>query len=283
MDGKPDSFELCRILIQSQTSVFQAIGMALDEEQQLGGTIAITVNNVKNTKAVAERLEHFIEEAYEQGVVTTHEAESILAPVREHMKAWTARLRNNHFGMMRRLSLGNRKDVMDESYCFNIVPSPRYRGRSLGNLNFGNQDLSQSWSTSPSSASGSPHSYGSRPSPAKKQGTPPTRLIAGNLACGQGAATSPISSPSSNAPPGGTGSSPGLSTLRLGRFDGLVPVSVTPVTEHPESESSALKAFDDSLQAAEHAMVHSETEAPSLRNTQTQDWDVVDYECAGEH
>jgi hypothetical protein len=102
LNNKPDSFELARCIMQSQTAVYQAATIALEEEQQLGGPLALSVNNVKNTEAVAEHLEKFIEEAYAQGVVSTHEAESLLVPIREHMKIWQSRLRNNHFGRISR-------------------------------------------------------------------------------------------------------------------------------------------------------------------------------------
>jgi NhaP-type Na+/H+ or K+/H+ antiporter len=116
-DGQPNSFELARLILQSSCAVYEATSMALDEEQQLGSKMAASVNNVNNSKAVAEKLEHFIEGAYEVGVVSAAEAEEILAPMREHLKAWHARLRRDHFGMMRaraKQSMGNARHTLSK-------------------------------------------------------------------------------------------------------------------------------------------------------------------------
>mmetsp|Transcript_28786 Transcript_28786/g.53981 ORF Transcript_28786/g.53981 Transcript_28786/m.53981 type:complete len:1236 (-) Transcript_28786:77-3784(-) len=99
--GRPDSFEVVYTIMQSQCTVYEAMMMALEEEQQLGGQLALEVKSVQVSKAMAERLEAFIHHAHEQGMLNASEAESILSPLREHMQAWTNRLRANHFGWHR--------------------------------------------------------------------------------------------------------------------------------------------------------------------------------------
>lgn len=97
--GTPDSFELIYTIMQSQCTVYEAIMMALAEEQQLGGPLALEVKSVQVSKAIAERHQAFVHHAHQQGMLNTSEAESILTPLREHMQAWEARQRANHFGL----------------------------------------------------------------------------------------------------------------------------------------------------------------------------------------
>lgn len=104
--GRPDTFELVYSVMQSQCTVYEAMIMAMDEEQQLGGQLALEVKNMQVSKDIAERLEAFVCGAHAKGVVNSHEAESILSPMREHVKAWTARLRANHFGWFRKTNFG---------------------------------------------------------------------------------------------------------------------------------------------------------------------------------
>merc|ERR1719240_573841 len=101
--------------MQSQCAVYEAIAMCCEEERRLGGEMANRVNNVKNSKAAAEQLEKFIEEAYERGVVSTAEATEILEPIREHMKAWQARLRKDHLGLMRQSIVSSAKKGVKKS------------------------------------------------------------------------------------------------------------------------------------------------------------------------
>lgn len=85
--GTVDTPEVARVILQSQVSVFKAISMAVGEEHVLNDVLLEQVNVVRETKVLAEELEKFVMDAYNGGVVSHREADNLLEPVRDHVKA----------------------------------------------------------------------------------------------------------------------------------------------------------------------------------------------------
>jgi len=81
-----DNVEVARCILQSQCSVYKAVSMAVAEEQNLEPKLLHEVNQVRESKFIAEELEGFVLDAHHGGVINAREAESILRPLHDHMK-----------------------------------------------------------------------------------------------------------------------------------------------------------------------------------------------------
>lgn len=100
-EGKVDIAELARCVIDSQVQTIRAIALAVDSVVQLDEAILSDLNSQKRSKVLAEKLDHLVLDAHRHNVVTCREAESILIPVRAHLKNMQSRIREMHFGYYR--------------------------------------------------------------------------------------------------------------------------------------------------------------------------------------
>jgi len=83
--AKACSVELARCILQSQISVYQAIFRAVNEEQNLPPRMLMEVRQVRQSRMIAEELEHFILEAHKAGIIGASEATSIVHPLHMYM------------------------------------------------------------------------------------------------------------------------------------------------------------------------------------------------------
>lgn len=81
-----DNPEVARCLLQSQTAVYKALAMAATETQHVIPGLLERVCLERQSKRVAEDLQHFVLEAHNSGVISMRDAESILHPLHDHMQ-----------------------------------------------------------------------------------------------------------------------------------------------------------------------------------------------------
>mmetsp|Transcript_126735 Transcript_126735/g.224511 ORF Transcript_126735/g.224511 Transcript_126735/m.224511 type:complete len:882 (+) Transcript_126735:114-2759(+) len=98
---KIDLPELARCVLESQVETYRALSLAVDCVQKLDEGMLLEVNNQKKSKALAEELEHLVQHAHLHHVITAQEAESVLDPVREHLRHMQSRIWEMHFGYVR--------------------------------------------------------------------------------------------------------------------------------------------------------------------------------------
>jgi len=85
-DRRVDTVEMSRCILQSQTAVYKAMLMEIDQKQQLPERILSEVRIAKEALDLAEELEDFIVDAHSCGVISGNEAEGILHPIHHHVK-----------------------------------------------------------------------------------------------------------------------------------------------------------------------------------------------------
>lgn len=126
-----DMAELGRCVLESQVETYRALSLAVDCVQQLDEGMLHEVNNQKKSKALAEELEHLVQHAHLHHVITAQEAESVLDPVREHLRMMQARIWEMHFGYVR----GSNADTRSRSTMGrSTVASRASEGDKLGEL-----------------------------------------------------------------------------------------------------------------------------------------------------
>lgn len=77
--------ELARVLIQSQTSVYNAGRILAEEENHVGKRTLKAVKTLKDSMEVAREVEEFVISAHHAGLLGSVETESLLHPVHEHI------------------------------------------------------------------------------------------------------------------------------------------------------------------------------------------------------
>jgi NhaP-type Na+/H+ or K+/H+ antiporter len=97
-EGKQVSPEMARCLLQSQVSVYNAICQGAIRERCLDRTIVKMVGGARTSKSVMDSLFKFVMRVHNKGVISAHEAESILHTMREHMNLSQQKIRRAHFG-----------------------------------------------------------------------------------------------------------------------------------------------------------------------------------------
>jgi len=110
-DKQVDISELARCIIESQVQTYKAMSLAVDSVDKLNQQMLREVNCHKRSKQLAEQLDHLVHHAHKHGVITSREAESVLHPVRVHLKSMQARIREMHFGYIRHPTASS--DMMD--------------------------------------------------------------------------------------------------------------------------------------------------------------------------
>jgi hypothetical protein len=101
-DNKVDMPELARVVIDSQVQAYKAMSLAADSVQCLNRAMLEEATIMKKSTELAEHLNHIVLDARKHGVVTSREAESVLHPVRTHLKDMQTRIRQKHFGYVNR-------------------------------------------------------------------------------------------------------------------------------------------------------------------------------------
>jgi len=96
--------EVARCILQSQTCVYKALFMAVQEELNLDPDMLLSVNSVRESKVVTEELEGFILGAMEGGLIGARDAESILDPLHDHIRKCMHLIRDTLDGFQMRLS-----------------------------------------------------------------------------------------------------------------------------------------------------------------------------------
>jgi len=95
-----DVVELAHTILQSQISCFKAILLAVRLQSMLDEIMLKEVNEMKLRKKVAEDLEHFVSEAHHLGIVSAKEAEGMLHPLHDMIKACNTKVKHAHFGFV---------------------------------------------------------------------------------------------------------------------------------------------------------------------------------------
>jgi len=97
------SVEVARCMLQSQMGVYRALRFAVARSGKLDKQNLTQVNNVKESKRITEELEHFILSAWETGVISAREAESVLHPLHDHIKQCMVLIKDTVRGVSRNL------------------------------------------------------------------------------------------------------------------------------------------------------------------------------------
>jgi len=97
-EDQVDQAELARCLLQSQVSVFRAVCMAVDQENDLDRRLLRGLENFRDTNSVAEELTQFVMDAHRGGIITQREAQSILHPLKDLIRICTSRIHQTHLG-----------------------------------------------------------------------------------------------------------------------------------------------------------------------------------------
>merc|ERR1712050_414921 len=74
-----------RCILQSQTMVYKAIALAVQEFGHMDTTLVEELKFVKQRKHITEGLERFVMEAYKDGALSTRETEAILHPMHHQL------------------------------------------------------------------------------------------------------------------------------------------------------------------------------------------------------
>jgi len=96
--GRVDTPELARCLLQSQVCVYKAVSMAVGAGQGVNRTLLLEMAQTCESKKIAEKLESFIMDAHRGGVINGREAESVLQPLRDHIKGCMKEIQLNRQG-----------------------------------------------------------------------------------------------------------------------------------------------------------------------------------------
>jgi len=99
--GQADSVEVARSILQSQVVCYKCLCLIVKEKNLLDNRLVEEVSILSTCKELAEELEQFVDGAFKAGILTAHEAESILDPVHAHMKVFLRKLRDGQHGRLR--------------------------------------------------------------------------------------------------------------------------------------------------------------------------------------
>mmetsp|Transcript_153333 Transcript_153333/g.293641 ORF Transcript_153333/g.293641 Transcript_153333/m.293641 type:complete len:729 (-) Transcript_153333:112-2298(-) len=131
---KVDQVEVARCLVQSQCAIYKAVSLAIGEEQHLDKRLLSEVNQVRESKKIAEELEHFVMDAHRGGVITAREAESVLHPLHDHMKKCMKQIKETRHGLRK---VGDLPEMIPESEGdVHAPPGPSAPSAPSGSLPF---------------------------------------------------------------------------------------------------------------------------------------------------
>mmetsp|Transcript_7852 Transcript_7852/g.17247 ORF Transcript_7852/g.17247 Transcript_7852/m.17247 type:complete len:1246 (+) Transcript_7852:169-3906(+) len=99
-----DEVEIARCIVQSQLSVYKAIGVVSQMERQMNAELVADLKNTLERKEIAEELEEFVMNAMQEGAITSREAESILDPLHHQIADCLALLNDTSEGILRNTS-----------------------------------------------------------------------------------------------------------------------------------------------------------------------------------
>jgi len=77
--------EVARCLVESRTSVYQALALAVVEASQMDGETILAMNMMRECNVAADTLTDFVLDAHKSGMLNTREAETFLHPLRHCM------------------------------------------------------------------------------------------------------------------------------------------------------------------------------------------------------
>jgi len=80
-----DEAMLARCVLQSQTSVYRALSLAVSEERKMNQSVLKELLHVIERKNILEDLESFIMAAHHDGALSARQAESMLHPMNAHL------------------------------------------------------------------------------------------------------------------------------------------------------------------------------------------------------
>jgi len=98
-DGQICTAEEASVIFESQTSVYRALKMVIREVDMVDRAILNGMHILHESKTVAEELSAFVLSAHSSGVISAREAESILHPLRDHMRDFAQKLKESHMGV----------------------------------------------------------------------------------------------------------------------------------------------------------------------------------------
>jgi len=99
-DGKVDSVELARCILQSQLSVYKAMLMDIDEKDNVESHILGACRIATECKVLVGELETFVMDAHTRGVITRSDAESIIHHMHHRIEIFTKTLIDAQLGVV---------------------------------------------------------------------------------------------------------------------------------------------------------------------------------------
>jgi hypothetical protein len=100
IDDADQEGEIARCILQSQVSCYEAIQLAVQEEQQMDSDIMTELKFVHMRKDITEDLEHLVMGAYKDGAISAREAESILGPLHKEIRSCMKQLYETNEGRL---------------------------------------------------------------------------------------------------------------------------------------------------------------------------------------
>jgi len=101
-EALPEVVEIGYTLLQSQIAVYKSVLLAVREQQELDSAMLREVNEMQMRKKVAEDLQRFVTRAHHGNIITAREADSMIRPLKEQIKTCQNRIRESHFGYVKR-------------------------------------------------------------------------------------------------------------------------------------------------------------------------------------
>merc|ERR1712039_545670 len=143
-NGIPSHMEQAQCILESQTLVYRAMAMAVQQAMHIDCGILAGLNILRDATHVVQDLSKFIVGAHHVGVLNAKEADALLSPILDHSRVWARHMKKFEIGIAstkRSSTSKGQKNLIETSLelhmeraCSNIRSSGSACGRGAATI-----------------------------------------------------------------------------------------------------------------------------------------------------